>query len=671
MHPSQPPSATFTPQIHRPSSSGRDDIRRILDLPVLDRPHESLVDQVMQVAVKRTAPANPDGTPFRLRLEQAWAIAAYLQYGGFLAPIDVGGGKTLISLLIPHFAQSRGHQKVMLLVPAPLVRQLTKTDIAWAQQRVHMAYRWFSLSGKSQAARRAITTANRPGLYIVPYSLLSTEDGLETLRNIQPTLVIADEAHTLANESARSKRFWGVMAETAKHHPFEFCALSGTMLRKGLRDLWQLARTALGPHAPVPLHRQNVEEWDAEIGQQASGRLRNPNLSYLTDWAREKYPNETWQYDLSGQRTAFQRRFLSAPGVISSDAASTTAELVIEPVELPKAAAGPVLEGFVELLLLAGMKPNGELVPTPMHIWHTANELASGFYNEPYWPAPEELPGDRFKNEEIIERSKKHHEAKQLFNAACFAWTRNAPLGFDSLRDVANRILRDDIDGIPADVVHLYRNMHALQEGGVIQRPTRPVWFNDYKLRRVVEEVKKRLPEVTPVWAHHKAVHDRLAQLLAAEGIPYEMVRPGHADTTNLLDPSKMDRIYLLSEKRCSEGLNLQHYHTTIYAQVCRSGARFHQMLGRTHRQGQRSKRVSNVVVLTEGTDHETLGACLVEAVDIHQRLGMQHKAVIAAWNPAPSLPPFEMLRAKVPDLASVDPASASAYMAQFGIGAK
>jgi len=657
------------------------DNQRIAQLPILNRPGEEWAEEYSRHVTLASAPPNPDGTPFGLKLEQAWSLASYQQMGGFFAPIPVGGGKTLISLCVPHIGfKYRGHQRALLLIPPSLADQLISRDIPWVRERMPMGYQWYSLCGKTKSKRQAIISKQRPGLYIAPYTALSNIDGLEVMRGISPTLVIADEAHTLANDSARSKRFWGVLSETAKEigKPVEFCALSGTMAKKKLADFHKLIVQALGENAPVPLNRQNLDEWDTTMAADGPNYVTQA-CSWLPGWARKNFEGN-YSFDAVGAREAFQKRLITAPGVISGGNASCEADLRIGHHEVPNdptAEGWERLQGMKQNLENLGMKPNGELVATPMHVYNIAAELACGFYNDPYWPSANTVAERRnctkAEAEELLVRSAAYLEADQSYRSVLFPWIRTSPLGFDSDLQVGQKIATGETEGISPAVVSAWHDRKALDFENRLERDHRYVIVCDWKMHAVVERVKKltdRTKTGTLVWAHNHAVADRLIKLLREVGFKARGVGPRYPKQNRelLYEKPKQKDVFVLSLKSCSVGLNLQHsFHTSIYAQVVRSAPDLEQSLGRTHRQGQPNPEVYAEIVLTEGTDHDTLGACLVDATFTHQILGNDHKAILAAWDPPPRLPPPEMIRSKVPNVENLSASAAKEYLRRFG----
>lgn len=638
------------------------DAQRISAIPTMKRWTEKERDHYQREVLLPGAPRNKDGSKFNLRIEQAQIAATYGQYGGVIANIDVGGGKTLASLLAAHVAlKVRRLKRVILLVNSPLVPQLTKTDIPWAKQRVRMDYTPFNMHAMSTSDRIRRAEARTPGLYILPYSIVSRDGGLQILRSLRADLIVADECQTLANDTGRSKKFWGVIEEFAERgHRTELVGMSATLVRKHITELYDLFRIALGEMSPLPLFLNAVEDWDGQLGKTASGRRRPPNekVQFLVDWAAGEFPEEHWQRDLSGVRTAWQRRFHTCPGVVSSDGASTTAKLKIHTKEAPP--LNDHAQECLDVLEDAGMLPNGEFLPTEMHIATEARRMSNGFWHALKWRRSPET--DPYLDENLA-----YHALRNSFNGMVQKWIRQAPLGQDTPGDVVKAILETPQD-VPLFLHEAYAELKAKEPDVLIVRDSVPVWMDRSKMKYLAELA---IHTKAPIWCHHHAIHHQLRREFFERGVRYEDILE-QQPTDNLRDPDKATAKsgvqYIMSAKKCSEGLNLQHHPNTIFGEVVRNGSQWHQMLGRNHRQGQTSEEVLAFVPLTNDVDLATLGAALIEAVNIHQLMGNDHKAVLAAWDPPPELPTPEHIRAKVPDAESLSGEARKLFLKRFGI---
>ena len=196
------------------------EIHRIVNLPVVDEVDEATIEAFCAEEVQ----ARYFEEGFRLFPTQVGAVLAWDLYDGLFAPIGVGWGKTLITLMIANRAYERGDsERSMLFVPSQVYEQLTRTDIAWTRKRVGLSVPFHLLGGRSLDDRRCMAASGKKGCYILPYSLLSTRDAEAMLSGdrddpppnkraidgIMPDLLILDEAHNVKNaKAARTKRLF-------------------------------------------------------------------------------------------------------------------------------------------------------------------------------------------------------------------------------------------------------------------------------------------------------------------------------------------------------------------------------------------------------------------------------------------------------------------------------
>jgi hypothetical protein len=265
---------------------------------------------------------------FRLNDKQAKAVLEFINTGGLFAPIGVGWGKTLITLMCADLAYRSGTDKIVLFVPPAVVNQLVTRDIPWARARVPISYPIHLLGGKSSQARGALARSGKRGLYVFPYSLLSCKDAEALLRAIDPKLMICDEAHQVGRRSsARTRR---LIRFVDQHQP-GLLALSGTITSKGVMDYHHLIRAALKEGNPLPNSVPLTGEWAALIDSDAAGfedgALTGP-LKPMVDWASSCFPDQKFRSDRTGFRLAFKTRLMSAPGVVSSGDADIGTSLI-------------------------------------------------------------------------------------------------------------------------------------------------------------------------------------------------------------------------------------------------------------------------------------------------------------------------------------------------------
>lgn len=663
---------------------GTGDMKRIVELPVVQRPNQEWATVYSPTIVRPDAPLNADGSRFALKVEQAWALHAYRTYGGLIAPIAVGGGKTLVTLAIAQAAiWERRHKRVLLLVPNDAIIQLVEKDIPWAKKRIRMDYSWHLIAGKPPQVRAKIATSGEPGVYIMSYSQLSTSDSVDLLQAIQPTAIVADEAHRLSNpRAARTKRLFQILSDLqakAAGTKVDYVFLSGTLTRKRLMDMHRLMLLGLGPLAPVPVQYHVMKEWDNQLSTDNQTMMIDDTLHPLIAWAQSYFPSEIQDLKINtvGARRAFALRMRHAPGVVTSIEGSTEASLLIEDTASPITPSDP--DAYAKLLEHVanldkyGIKPNGDMVPTPMHLFKERFELTSGIYNDKYWPPVEEIQrirGISFNEAlDLMGKSKEWLREEQTLFSLIFQFTKNSPVGLDTPRDIGQAIAQGKSHMLPPDLVAQYHRVKSLDFPGRLERRDRVVRVCDFKVRAVVDAVSKRPKEEgCLVWAYNVGVQEWLSEALKAAGEPVISCRAGDDSAKRLiLDPANKHCVFVCSLTAYSEILNLQHLGINYYAQWPRQAKVIEQSLGRTHRSGQERDEIVAYTFLQTDIDHEIMGASLVDATYAHQILRSPQKAVVARYNPPPKLPPLELLYERVPDIERVPPEVAKEYLRRFG----
>ena len=139
------------------------DFRRIEQIPRRDwaRSYEDQTDTLTQ-ALK-----TPSGT-MKLRKVQASALIEIGLHRGLFAPVGVGHGKTLISLLAPHMIDSR---RPLLIVPAQLRISTVSKYCRELSKHWHIPISFCD------------------GSRVISYSSLSTKKGQHLLEELNPDLM--------------------------------------------------------------------------------------------------------------------------------------------------------------------------------------------------------------------------------------------------------------------------------------------------------------------------------------------------------------------------------------------------------------------------------------------------------------------------------------------------
>ncbi len=311
----------------RPTS----ELRRILDLPRRTWSPTSATSLAEELG-----PLLGRG---QLRPIQAVALVELAQTGGLFAPIRVGGGKTLISLLAARMVDSK---RPLLLIPAKL-REKTERELRALRDvwdlpefiRI-MSYEWL---GQVQAA--------------------------EALDTFAPDLMVLDECHRAKRPRAAVTR--RVMRYLQAHPECRLAAMSGTITTRSIRDYAHLCTRALGEGAPLPRGRSQLENWAIALDN-------GEGLNAL----------DAFGGSLDQVRRGYQRRLVETVGVVSYDEPFRGVGLDIRPLPLEPP---PVVEDALAQLRDRWELPDGSPLCEALELWRHTRELALGFYGR--WdPAP-------------------------------------------------------------------------------------------------------------------------------------------------------------------------------------------------------------------------------------------------------------------------------------------
>jgi len=490
------------------------ELRRILALPrrVIDLDH---VEDVTPLFRK------PGGTMRFWPIQSAALIEASLANGLF-APIGVGHGKTLVTLALP---TAMGSDRAVLLVPAQLKAQLLEKLLPQYLQHFDLPI-----------AR----------LHIVAYEELSSANRADVLDEIDPDLVIADEAHLLRHRSAaRTKRF---IRFFQAHPECRFAALSGNLTTRSLTDYAHLIEIALRKNSPIPLGYHELQDWAGAIDVKPERPLA-PGA--LLQFCR---PDES-------VRSGFRRRLIETTGVVATSEGSLGTSLVIRRLSLP---LPPGLDGVRQHLLKHWTIGEGnakEELTDVLAIHRVLRQLATGFYYRRVWPRGEVdydwLEAQRAWAREV--RTYLAHAARP---------------GMDSeyLVECAAREGR-----------WAARSWAAwAQQEHKPEPPREAVWIDAFMVEAAVRWAAEADGLGSIIWVEHTALGEAIS---TAGGFPYY----DEGDST-----FATAKVIVCSVKSQTLGKNLQdRYSRNLITTPPANGTTWEQLTGRTHRNGQEADVVT------------------------------------------------------------------------------
>jgi hypothetical protein len=442
-------------------------------------------------------------------------------------------------------------------------------------------------------------------LNVVAYSKLSRADSTDIFERIKPDLIIADEAHNLKNPSAAcSKR---VIRYFEQHPNTRFCAWSGTLTTRSIKDYAHLSKFALKNRSPLPLRAKVVEEWASAIDPQPMP-------------APQGYLRLLCKDESEGARDGLKRRMVSAPGVVATNEAAIGTSLIING-RSPK--VPEIVLDMLRGVRTTDRRPDGEELVTPLDRARCAREVACGFYYRWRWPRGES-PEVIFKW--LGARKDWHRELRDKL--------KYSKQYLDSPLLCAKAAIRHYHGGCP----HCHREPerpHAANCEGLVTFPlweaecwpeweklrdtaqpeTEAVWVDEFLADDSAQWIKSN---VGIVWYIHDAFGKKVAE---KSGAP--LYGPGKEASETIIK-EKGERSIIASIRAHGTGKNLQAFTRNLIANPPADGVAWEQLLGRTHRPGQMADEVEATVYRHTSEVREAFDKAQDLALYIEQTMGPQ-----------------------------------------------
>lgn len=422
-----------------------------------------------------------------------------------------------------------------------------------------------------------------PDFAIVNYEQLSNANFADVLERVNPDLIMADEAHALKNsKAARTKRFLRFMKGS---QDTKFMALSGTMARNSLRDYWALINLALRYDSPLPIPWIDLQDWaDALDANVKDHKRADPGALVALCPESLKTPGMT---PLTMARTGFQNRLRVTPGVILTTTGSADCSLILTKRELD---VPPEVEKALDNLRDTWEAPNGDLIEWAIELWRYGREIASGFFSiwDPEAPRP-------------------WYDARRDWHRFVRDVLKENEPGLDSPLQVARAFKHEKV----------YRKWAEVRD--TFKPHSKPVWISDY----VVKDAAEWLQEGDGIcWTEHPCVGHAIA---AASGFRY--FGAGPEDAKAILD---VQGPFIASIRAHGTGKNLQRYSRNLITSCIPDAATWEQLLGRTHRTGQKADEVTADVYVQCVEMQDSFDKALREARFIKDMHGETQKLLFA-----------------------------------------
>lgn len=504
------------------------------------------IDRILRIPISTEAPdltekyRKPNGQ-MRLRSAQSQALQdAEIARGGIF-PIGVGWGKTLISQLI---GVALGAKRPLVLLPAPCEAQF---------------WRDYQANGKHFTVH--------PSLQTLTYSKLQVISGKDSLKQIQPDLIIADEAHNLRNlRSARCQRVHRYLRNSHESgNPVMFVCLSGTMTSKSLNDYAHLAKWALRSNAPVPKDPNEAVAWSLVLD--SGTRPSHEELSHMAPFVRHYFPGVAVSQERA--RAAFAERFTQTLGVVAtrdSSAVGCSLLMMERKITVPKK-----IENALNHVRSTWSLPSGsQEFSDNMSLMGATKQIAQGFYYQWDWgqdrPNPEDKEWMEMRKKwaravrEQVKREIEGLDSELLITNACRWSVRHDKLyaGLMPLVAVAWKI---------------WEPYHKIKPP-----PTIPIWLDDFLVNDAIEWARQQ-DEPVILWYGDTAIGARFREL----GIP--TYGQGSEMPQTAVTCAASYNVH-------GTGKNLQAWKNQLCLDPPASGQMWEQLIGRTHRQGQQADEV-------------------------------------------------------------------------------
>lgn len=542
-------------------SSPGTDLDRILALPRKELPDDlaGLMTEVLRL--------RPDAP--RLKPEQAealyWAATLPAPYAPAIHQ-GVGGGKTLISLLLPHVFES---ERPVLLVP-PGLEESTRQEFAF----------W-----------RPFYPVRLPT--ILTYNALSSKTGEAQLNDLAPDLLIDDEAHSLARlESARTRRWIRFLTANPD---CRVVVMSGTLLKRDLARFAHLLEAALGEGSPAPRFAPLLHSLGSVLDPKGDpGENELYQARRIVEWATE--PGQPKPSLLE----ALNARIAATPGVVVSVGSSCDASLHLV---THRAEPAPELRAALKQTEDTWVLPGGELVLDSARLAMHLQNLCLGFYYR--WVDPPEP-------EWLDARSNWHRELRNI----CLY--RDYP-GFDTPALVRAKLERC------ARTREANWSAWLALEGWMAHESTpepdtEAVWLDEGKtLARVVYALQAAQggPDKALLWYRSRAVGERLREMgLDVRGAG-DVAPQGEGNVA-------------CSIRRFHKGHRMHMYEQAGCVELVLDPEVWQQLLGRLHRQGQAADVVTWHLAQVGPPQEAVLARATMAARDDQALIGEPQKLVFA-----------------------------------------
>jgi len=546
------------------------DLLRIRDLPRYEWWSDPALPELQArlTALFRT----PTGTA-TLRPAQAAVLSAAFKHEGVLAPLTVGSGKTLISFLLPHIMAFKGYTRPLLIVPAGVSKQ-TEADY----------------EGTSESKYR--DNWRLPPLPRTTYQTLSRKRGWEILQEFAPDHLILDECQMASDAS-------GTVWSKLKHYialqdkRVPLLCLSASLGNRSPKSYWHFSTHALRENSPVPIDMWTMLSWHSAVADKVPQRIDGEPLIKLWHEAEGETTLERAQY-------AYGQRFTSTPGIVASVGQRPSVGLEIEVVRHDP---DPAVLECANHIISKREVPGDPAYPLveDIEITQRLDQLELGFAFVWYPPPPPEWRAAR----------------KMWATIIGDVLAQKIP-GLES-----PELIKDHLLATGSPYARYYHEWMAQHE--LYKPPTVPIWVSRKPLEAAEAWLQGRKHGI--VWVPYPHIGLELAE---RTGLPY--FRKGGVSHDGKHHIERWDGPCFASMRSCSVGLNLQYkQHENYHLGFDSVGERCEQLIGRTHREGQKKTVKCTIPIFTEARER-AIRQAVIDAKGEERRSRVPKKLAYAEW---------------------------------------
>lgn len=389
-------------------------------------------------------------------------------------------------------------------------------------------------------------------LKILSYEKLSLESHADYLDRVKPDIIISDESHALKafGKAGRSKRLSKFL--DANEHTCVFTPLTGTPGDSTINDYSHLLAWSCREHSPLPRGGSEQQQWAQALDEKTTSRRAVGALKQFSADGTDH---------LEAVREGIGQRIEQTPGVVYYRRSSVNCSLYLHSLIHDKPC--PDMDAiFAHVRKTQDELPNGRVLETPIERYQLFQTLGLGFYRY-LDPAPPVA----------------WREARKSWHAFVNQFLDMDGCPFETPAQVTLAVENGTVDSLGT-----YEQWKAVEPS--FTPVSKVEWFSDVTLNSVADYMAKHK---ALIWTSFPAFGRALAKRSGKPFYHHGGVALGHGP----IEERKTFDSVVLSLKANAFGRNLQGWHNMLLTDVPAKADLLEQVIGRCHRQGQKSEAVN------------------------------------------------------------------------------